>query len=375
MSCEDLILAEDVNTLCADLLGKYKESGFVYDYNDIDRDSTIVDDGKVKLSLKNGATGIRVYDRSFNPFSGVTRTSEENDRYVVYHDQAILPLFVNNQINAKLLNVLGLKKIVIVLEHMKTGTSDEGKYPIFGLMGGLLENSSARTDIVAAEVTMMDMNTGYPALFLSIDGSSFLESYLPATLAENGASYVNGGYVEAGDTIAYGITGATGLNAKICLPDGTVQSTGSGYSAVWSGDAGNVRIVLNDKVQYINSTGTGNDIFSSNFAGEVEIIAPTDIKRIHVPNASSLVANGMTGLISLICDNATVIDLSGGALSTKVVAEMITGVYNSGNINGDLDLSGGTNPTYAQLNAAYPDAAALLTALDNARGWAITLNT
>lgn len=373
MSCEDLILAEDVNTLCADLLGKYKESGFVYDYNDIDKDSTVVEDGKVKLSLKNGAIGIRVYDRSFNPFSGVTRTSEENDRYVVYHDQAILPLFVNNQINAKLLNVLGLKRIVIVLEHMKTGTSDEGKYPIFGLMGGLLENSSARTDIVAAEVTLMDMNTGYPALFLSIDDDAFLESYLPATLAENGTSYVNGGYVETGDTIAYGITGTTGLSATICLPDGTTVSTP--YSAVWAGDAGPVRIFMNDKVQYVNSTGSGNEIFSSNFDGEVEIIAPVNIKRIHVPNATSLIAVGMTSLVSLICDNATVIDLSGGALSTRVVAEMITGVYASGNIDGDLDLSGGTNPTYAQLNAAYPEAAALLTALDNVRGWAVTLNT
>ena len=372
MSCEDLILAEDVNTLCSEITGKYKESGFVYNYNDIDKDSTIIKDGKVKLSLKNGATGIRIYDRSFNPFSGVTRISEQNDRYVVFHDQAIIPLFVNNQINAKMLNVLGVKRIVIVLENVKTGVNDEGKYPVFGLIGGLLENSSARTEIVASEVTLMDMNTTYPALFISIDDDDFVDSYLLATIAESGLTYVNGGKVTNGDTIAYGITGL-GASGIVCLPDGTTNALP--YSSIWSGDDGNVRIFLNDKVEYINSTGDGNDIFSSNFGGEVEIIAPTDLRYLHVPNATSLIALGMTSLLSLDCSNATSIDLSGGALTTKVVAEMITGIYNSGNINGDLDLSGGTNPTYAQLNAAYPEAATMLTALDNVRGWAVTLNS
>ena len=374
MSCEDLILAEDVNTLCSEITGKYKEYGFAYSYNDIDKDSTVIEDGKVRFALKNGAVGVRVYDRSYNPFSGVTRITEQNDRYVVFHDQAILPLFVNNQINAKILNVLGSKRIVLVLEQEKTGASDEGKYPIFGLSGGLFETASARTDIVAAEVTLMDMNTGYPALFLSIDANNFTHSYLSGMTGEDGVSYINGGIVNTGDTIFYSILGSAGASATICLPDGTTQTTTTFYSVVWAGEPGIVRVLLNDKVESLVNENTGNEIISSNFDGAVEIDASATIRRIHFPNASELSATGMTSIISVLCGNATIINLSDGALSTSVIFNIISDLLKTGKEDGLLYVGGGTSATYDQLIEDYPGAAAIATALSS-NGWAITFNT
>lgn len=375
MACEDLILSQSINDACSPVMGRYKEVGYIYDYNDIIRNETTIVDGKVTLSLTNGAVGVRVYDRSFNPFTGVTRESEENDRYVVFHDKAVIPLFVNSQINSKIVNIFGKKGIVLVLEHLRTGDNNDARYPVFGIRSGLMAQSSLyeSSGIVANEVTLVDMNTGYPAYFLQPVTDGFLEKKLLALAGEE-YLYLSGSSVKAGDTIAYGVL-PNGSKIWVRYPDNTSQEFPSAFSQVWSGASGTIEVLVpkgvNTKLETTSSGTVG--IVSSNVTGELRI-AGGSVSKIYAPKASTLIASGRPSLRVVSCPNVQMLNLQGNAIPAQSFAKMILEMYEKGLQDGSVLADGGTNPTLAQITAASAAAGAAITDMTTIRGWTITLN-
>lgn len=372
MSCEDLVLTTDINDSCSSVMGDYAHVGYVFDHDNVIESSIAVDGMKATFYL-NGTNAFKVYDRSFNPFTGCQPIQEVNERYVVFIDQAVIPLFVNNQINAQLMNYLSKKRIVLMLENIRTGLSGDARYPIFGLIGGLKYNASTHdiSALVAHDVTLQDKNTGYPALFFYDVSDDWTIKLRKALVAEDSYYYADGITISDGDT--FGVKDDTvNSNADIYIkfPDDSIVDAGHDYSGEWSGVDGGVKMVFTG----LGATGVA---FSGQQAGNLATNIPKPINIDGVPfvkvwanETTSISAVSCTALTEIHCKKAVNIDVTGcTALSVASLAKMILEVYAEGKINGTMIL----HESYVDINVVSPAAAAALTDMDNNRGWTISL--
>lgn len=372
MSCEDLVLTTDINDACSSVMGDYEHVGYIFDHDNVIESSIAVDGMKATFHL-NGTNGFKVYDRSFNPFAGCQPIQEVNERYVVFIDQAIIPLFVNNQINAQIANYLSKKRIVLMLENIRTGLSGDARYPIFGLIGGLKYNASTHdiSALVAHDVTLQDKNTGYPALFFYDVSDDWTTKMRKALVADESYYYADGITVPNGTVI--GVEDTT-INSPadifIKFPDDTVTNVGHAHAAEWTGIDGNVKMVFTG----LGATGVA---FSGQQAGNLATNIPKPVNIDGVPfvkvwanETTSISAVSCTALTEIHCKKAVDVDVTGcTALSVASLAQMILEVYAEGKINGTMIL----HESYVDINAVSPAAAAALTDMDNNRGWTISL--
>ena len=372
MSCEDLVLTTDINDSCSSVMGDYAHVGYVFDHDNVIESSIAVDRMKATFYL-NGTNAFKVYDRSFNPFTGCQPIQEVNERYVVFIDQAVIPLFVNNQINAQLMNYLSKKRIVLMLENIRTGLSGDARYPIFGLIGGLRFNASTNdiSALIAHDVTLQDKNTGYPALFFYDVSDDWTIKLRKALVAEDSYYYADGVTISDGDT--FGVKDDTvNSNADIYIkfPDDSIVDAGHNYSGEWSGVDGGVKMVF---------TGLGNTgvTFSGTQAGHLatNIAKPITIDgmgyaKVWANETSSISADGNTALIELHCKKATNVDTTGcTSFGIAKLSEMILEIYAEGKLNGTIKL----HEPYVDIFAYSSAAAAALTDMDNNRGWTVIL--
>lgn len=372
MSCEDLILTSDINDACSPVMGDYEHVGYVFDHDSVIESSIKVADMKATFHL-DGSNGFKVYDRSFNPFAGCQPIQEVNERYVVFIDQAIIPLFVNNQINAQIVNYLSKKRIVLMLENIRTGISGDARYPIFGLIGGMRFNASTHdiSGLVAHDVTLQDKNTGYPALFFYDVSDDWTTKMRKALVADDEHYYADGMIAVNGNTIEVeDITFDSPANIFIKFPDNTVINAGHVHSSEWTGIDGELKMVF----EKIGNTGI---VFDSNTGGNLATNIPAPIiidakpfVKVWANETTSISAVACNDLTEIHCKKAVNIDVTGcTALSVANLAQMILEVYAEGKINGTMILY----ESYVNINAVSPAAAAALTDMDNNRGWTISL--
>lgn len=372
MSCEDLILTSDINDACSPVMGDYEHVGYVFDHDSVIESSITVADMKATFHL-DGSNGFKVYDRSFNPFAGCQPIQEVNERYVVFIDQAIIPLFVNNQINAQIVNYLSKKRIVLMLENIRTGTSGDARYPIFGLIGGMKFNASTHdiSGLVAHDVTLQDKNTGYPALFYYDVSDDWTTKMKKALVAADEHYYADGMIAVNGNTIEVeDITVGSNAGIFIKFPDDTVINAGHVHSSEWTGIDGKLKMVF----EKIGNTGI---VFDSNTGGNLATNIPAPIiidakpfVKVWANETTSISAVACNNLTEIHCKKAVYINVTGcTALSVASLAQMILEVYAQGNHNGTMIL----HESYVDINAVSPTAAAALTDMDNNRGWTLSL--
>ena len=367
MACEDLNI--DINTACSEVTGDYEHVGWVFPYDNVVRSSVAITDCKATFHL-NGTSGFKVYDKSLQPFAG-TQPLSEAGRYVVFHDQAVIPLFVNNQINAKIANYLGTKRIVLMLENQKTGTNGDARYPIFGLIGGLKFQSSTQevTGDVAHDVTLQDMRTGYPALFFYDTSDDWTTKMRMALVEEEDYYYADGMTISNGELLEIAETTPESLALFIKLPDNSVVNGGDSYSDEWTGDDGNVKIVFTELGNSGVTFGVG---ISGNLSTNIPypiVMSGAGFVKVWANESSSVTASQCVLLAEIHCKNAEYVDVQlCTSLTAYAVAQMILEIYAVGKDDGTLEL----NKTYAQINAVSTAAGAALTDMINNKGWTVS---
>ena len=147
---------------------------------------------------------------------------------------------------------------------------------------------------------------------------------------------------------------------KVILPDNTVLTSTVGLiNTTWAGDAGNVTLIVPKNTTRIS-------LYDS---GDTEI--PADFIGIFTSNyATEILCNGCINLTEISAPNAITINASGCALTAVAIAALLAELVATGNEDGTLDVSGGTNAPRDN----WGEPAEINTTLLETRGWTITAN-
>lgn len=167
-------------------------------------------------------------------------------------------------------------------------------------------------------------------------------------------------------------------DCKVILPDNTVlTSTSGGINTTWNGAAGAVTLLIGKTAIGMSLSDGGSP--ASNFIGTINcygsytisIDSCLEIININAINSSGILADGASNLSLILTKNAIDISAAGCALTAVSIAALLAELVATGNTNGTLDISGGTN---ADINTWSVQANEDLYYLINTKGWTITYN-
>ena len=167
----------------------------------------------------------------------------------------------------------------------------------------------------------------------------------------------------------------------VILPDGTTSTSTTGLiNTTWAGAAGNVTLIVPKNTTRISLYDSGDTeipadfigVFTSNYATEILCNGCVDLTGISAPNASTVWAVNCTSLTSISAPNATDINAQGCALTAVAIAALLAELKATGNTDGFLDISTGTNADYGTWSQQAKDDLAELVNLTN--NWMILYN-
>ena len=130
---------------------------------------------------------------------------------------------------------------------------------------------------------------------------------------------------------AYGCTSLTSLSAQ-----NAIYIEASGCTSLTSLSAPNATTIEASYCTSLTSLSAPN-------ATSIAALGCTSLTSLSAQNAIYIDASGCTSLTSLSAQNATYINASGCALTAVAIAALLAELYTAGNLNGILDISGGTN--------------------------------
>ncbi len=172
MDCNIFKIANNIGA-CTDktTLG-YNRLGYWALYDDIDQSKLTIDG--TELSELQFVQFHEIYDGSDKPFDGTTLLLEKSSKhgYPLINQTVKFPLREDTVANSLLVSALSRgQRVVIILNQKGIQTAAAGKYPIFGISGGLILNSamSEKNADAAWEIELIDRNVSNELLFLDTD--------------------------------------------------------------------------------------------------------------------------------------------------------------------------------------------------------------
>lgn len=364
-------LSSAINSGCPAPSRQYERVGWIAKYEDVV--DVVKTNNYVKFKLHSGM--IPIYDRSPKPFNGTTITVEQGDYYVKFNETVQFPVLANDIDAVDAMAVLKNEKVVIMLEAVERGTNDTARYPIYGLNGGLRlatgVNDSASD--IAWLASLTDSNTGHAGLFVYDTDKTTTSTYINLLTAYD---WIGGAYLNNGDTYA----AVTSVASYYYNTSGVLTSfSGTLAKQTYSGSNGWNLIYLVPKTStsfqtYIGDGSTDN----TKFRGSLSVLLSgtfgcinSNLTKLEANNASAVYCSYSVSLTSLRCKNAVVIDAYACALTAESIEQILDDAVMTGAVDGDINVSGGTNAGTSSWSAR---ALALAGELDTNRSWTITSN-
>ena len=397
---------------------RWDEVGYILPYEDV---TNVVFNG-MNVKFDTIGTAFSVRDRRLNPFSGSGSEFVQGDMgSVSWTERVNFPALANSVENATIANAIANGgRVVVILKQVDYESDGKGKYQVFGIDGGLRIDTMPFDPYADAawNVTLIAEKMSRPAVYLwdtneaKTDAKwSLIKQYEYIT----GLSLANGSITPQ---VVY-LQVDSDKECKVVLPDNTVlTSTGGVINDIWRGAAGAVTLLVDKTSQkvYFGDYGVSAAIISDYFGDLYTIFngyilvtdcpsltsvsAPnatklncsycTSLTSVSAPNATYLYCYGCTALTSVSAPNATYLDCGGCtsltsvsapnatylnctncALTANAIASLLAELIVTGEINGMLNISGGTNASYSTWSSQAKDD--LLTLQGN--GWTVTYNS
>lgn len=344
-----------INSACEPIkIGDFKQVGVMIPFDDIDRTSIVYDGCKVKFNTKV-PSAVRIYDRSFVPFKGSEVTEENKERFKEYMDTVIIPIIERTPENGHVYYKLsqGTERYVIVLGIEEATDAEMNHWQVFGLTAGLKVKTKT-VDIVNQSyltVTMQQMNSGYPALFLWDTSYANTLAKLEASLDY---AQIYGGTIATGATVKFEID--ANKTGYIKLPNGTILTTVAGIiNTTYTGVGGaitfyspksNTNEVVVDGVPVHGTINT--NIYDLYIAGISQIVGV-----ICSENTMSIKNPGNINQAVLIAQKATVVDVTGCSIEAKYIGDVIYKAYSESRVNVNFKFGGGSNASMSSAVNPY----------------------
>lgn len=346
----------------------YNRIGWWCLYDDIIQEHLTIADNIV--TVRSNTPFYEIYDGSAKPFDGskVAYETSSQHGYQLSNQIVKFPLRPHTVENVQLVNALARgKRIVVILDQKGIQAETAGKYPIYGISGGLLLKtpiSDWMTD-VSWDLEFEDKNTSDNLLFADASSMAIVKSYDLIY----GGTIANGGAVKL--TIDSDKTG------YVKLPNGTVLTTVAGIiNTTYTGVGGAITYYVpkDSTIVDISTSGISGDI-TYNGTSELTAIAIslTSIKAI---NATYISAYANSNLHTVISGKVILLALTNCALTAKSIGDnLLAFAANNPTAIGTANFSGGTSALDTAIDAYLitqgTTLAAILVVLAT---WTITLN-
>jgi len=268
-----------------------------------------------------------------------------------------------------------LQKTTVALDEMDDIVvfvkSNSGIWLGYGMEYGLWKSSQAKMSndnlgTVAVEFTSRDgMEEAYQEYVVTAD-----IDIIPKTTEYN---VIAGLWMEDG-SVTPQVVKISVDDSKICyfrLPDGTVLTSVAGIiDTTWTGTAGFVYLIFDKTTSLCTIGGVyANQVFVSNASTMIDI-SYTSFNEINIPNCSHIICEANTFLHKITAPKADTLDFFGCQFTASEIEDILKQAYDSGNIDGCINVAGGTNADYATWSF---DAQNYTGAL-SIKGWEITFN-
>jgi hypothetical protein len=306
------------------------------------------DDNDVTITFKPGFSGIDVYMPEQLPYKP-TVEGTKNDFGLTKFTKKVTFFFVEN-------TSLSHEQIISLQNdgYVLFAEDNMGRSLVFGLEAGLRFLTSSQdfnsTDTHGGIVVeMQEANCNYSMLFISIS---------PVTY-----EYISGLTIGTGVSVAKQVTlfvETLSPVSYIIMPDATVLTTdvNGTLNTTYSGVAGSVLLIIPKTNNAISLSDGGADaseligVLSTNYATVIEIENCSGITGINAPLSTDIGASDC-------------------ALNANAIALIMALARATGEEDGNIDVSGGTN---ADLNDWTAQAELDRYYLVNTMGWAILYN-
>lgn len=369
---------------------RWDEVGYILPYEDV---TNVVFDG-MTVKFDTIGTAFSVRDRRLNPFSGSGSEFVQGDMgSVSWTERVNFPALANSVDNATIANAIANGgRVVVILKQVDYESDGKGKYQVFGIDGGLRIDTMPFDPYADAawNVTLIAEKMSRPAVYLwDTDEATTDAKWSLITQYE----YITGLSLSDGSVTPQVVYLSAYTTCYVVLPDGsTLTSTGGLINTTWTSAAGAITLIVPKGVTEswtiessdfigdlvvngifdvlsVKSNANITSIVANNI-NQIESEFCTSLTSITALNAISLLVSTNEALESISAPNATYIDVQDCALTAVAIASLLAELVATGNEDGTLNISGGTNADYATWSLqAKADAATLQT-----RGWTITYN-
>jgi hypothetical protein len=292
----------------------YNRTGWWTIYDEIDQTGLTIADGMV--SFTPSTNFYEIYDGSMKPFMGtkIGMVLSDKHQYPLTNQTVAFPLREDTVANSLLVASLARgKRIVVILDQKGIATADDGKYPIYGLSGGLLLKTplSEKNSDAAWELEFEDKNVRDELLFVDAETMALLKDY----------ETITGLTIETGDIVAIE-TDSIYEPIKVYYPDGTISESSTdpetGFTGIYetyTGVGGAVIVTIPDG---FNFNFSENNIYStaSEFGGVLQ-----------TRTTSELAFKAMVNLVGIVADNTWYIDAASCESLKSVSAKKSYKIY------------------------------------------------
>jgi hypothetical protein len=326
-------------------IGDFKQVGVLFPRSNIDFNSVIYDGCKVKFKLKAPGGGLKVYDRSMTPFDGTT-TTEEVNRFKIYTDLVVFPLFKRNPESAEILNALSNtnERWVFIAENEKVNASGDNRFVIKGFTAGITLKTDVqdRTNYAAWKIELEQKNSTFPELYLFDTDDATTISFV-----DNMVSYewITGLTIDNRGAIK--LTVDSDKNCYIVAPDKSViTSTNGAINTTWTGYAGNVKLIIPKNTSKFNiENGSYKGVLKTNTMASVTCDNCNLLTSVSKTNGTSFVYFALCpSVTSFYAPLTTIVYGDHCALTAKAIGDFLfEAAQNNPTAAGIANFSGGTN--------------------------------
>lgn len=358
---------------------RWDEVGYILPYEDV---TNVVFNG-MNVKFDTIGTAFSVRDRRLNPFSGSGSEFVQGDMgSVSWTERVNFPALANSVDNSTIANAIANGgRVVVILKQVDYESDGKGKYQVFGIDGGLRIDTMPFDPYADAawNVTLIAEKMSRPAVYLwDTDEATTDAKWSLITQYEyiTGLSLANGSVTPK---VVY-LQVDSDKECKVILPDSTtLTSTGGVINDTWTGAAGAVTLLVDKTSQkvyfgdYDNSAAIKSDYIGdlyTTFNGIIKVNLCASLTSVSAPNAVEVNCYSCTSLTSLSAPNATYLYCYGCALTSNAIASLLAELVATGNKDGELNISGGTNADFNDWSVQAQTNRATL----GGRGWSITYN-